>query len=324
MDIAPGTTPPPVPTETVSAQAPNVDGTPIPSAQTRPITEVSSPTIYAPGVYPSSTDVLLASDTPTAARTSSLTTSISSSSLPSATGTAQSTAQPAGGGGLSYGAKLAAIIAPTLVVLALIPIIYICYIHKRYKKGRRESTMPEVRQQPPETTLLHAHHPSHDSVSLPTPFTDTERANEPSTGLAWDHHQEETSRAPSPVLPSPSRHTFQAPEQWPLKGPLPEPPPPPPKDIEDDDSLRRPSSSYGSRQAMLPRPPSEHEEVVSPQQRSFDHDPAIRNRQSDAVSELSYDSRSRRHRTKSMDGESFISAMDEEPVHDPMPARHIV
>ena len=106
---------------------------------------------------------------------------------------------------------------------------------------RRESARPEVRQQPPETSHLRAHHPSHESVSLPTPFTDTERANEPSTVSNWDHHQEEASRARSPVLPSPwsSRHIFQAPEQWPLMGPLPERPPTPPKDIEDDYSLER-------------------------------------------------------------------------------------
>ena len=75
---------------------------------------------------------------------------------------------------------------------------------------------------------------------------------------------------------------------------------------------------------MLPRPPSEHEEVVSPQDQGYDHEAAMKHRQSDAVSELSYDSRSRRHRTKSMDGESFISAMDEEPVHDPMPTRRVL
>ena len=75
---------------------------------------------------------------------------------------------------------------------------------------------------------------------------------------------------------------------------------------------------------MLPRTPSEHDALVSPQEQGFDHDLAIKNRQSDAVSELSFDSRSRKHRTKSMDGESLVSAMEEEPVHDPMPARHIV
>ena len=266
--------------------------------------------------------------TPIPPSDSLLLTSTLTSSISLASGSTQATAKSSGGGGLRYGAKLAVIIVPTLVVLALIPIIYICYIHRRYKK-RRESVLPEVRQQPREAALLHAHHPSHDCVSLSTtPFTDSERAKEPSVEATWERHIEDTSRAPSPVLPSPSRPAFHVQEQWPLSGPLPEPPPPPPKNTEriddDDDPVRPPSSNYGSRQAMLPRPPSEHEDVVSPQEEGYEREAAIANRQSDAVSELSFDSRSRRHRTKSMDGESFISAMDEEPVHDPMPTRHVL
>ncbi|MCJ1314540.1 hypothetical protein MMC25_008222 [Agyrium rufum] len=278
---------------------------------------------FAPG-SPSSTPIVT-SDT-----ASSLVV-ITSSPIPSATSTS-SASSTSKSSGLDT-TKIIAIVVPIVVVVAIIPLLYLWYIRRRFRKNR-ESMIGEKQQTPsPPPEKEHLRSDSANSMTLPTTFQERDRVtSEALMAGNWDQrseyktephaHEEDQSRAPSPVLPSPSMPTFRHQEQWPLTAPLPEPPA---IYRHDDNSIRAPSSHYGSQTALRPSestPRVSEDRMVSPQDEIFEPDltiPPTNTRMSDAISELSFDSRSRRHRTKSLGELSAVSALEEDELHEPEP-----
>ncbi|KAL9121345.1 MAG: hypothetical protein Q9187_002097 [Circinaria calcarea] len=199
------------------------------------------------------------------------------------------------------GRKIAAILVPVLVLLAIIPILYICYLRRRSKRDLR--ALPELHL-PPETQLLESRH---NSISLTSPFSDTERIRSNSLGLS-DRPSSETSRAPSPILPSPSIPTFHVRESWPLSSSkaLPDPP----LAYNPHSSNLRPPSSTHSRVSSVSRS-SSYAGTGTERDRGTPQNP-FANRASDTVSELSFDQGSQGRRTRDLDELSFVSAVDSE------------
>ncbi|MCJ1408365.1 hypothetical protein MMC19_002440 [Ptychographa xylographoides] len=239
--------------------------------------------------------------------------------------------------GLSFGAKMAAILVPILVLLALVPIVYMFCLHRRNK--RRRSELPEL-YVPTETRLLEQPTSRHNSISLPSPFSDKERVrNTDSLGMfghsdtkyqrapsprdpvdsmgTFDRPDSEVQRAPSPTLPSPSMPVFRTQEAWPLTAPLPEPPPAYGSHnpvMAHNPTLRPPSSNYGQPSSQA-RSPGFLEVNMS----SHDLGVPSRHRDSDAVSEMSFEQGSGRRRSRrDSDEVSFVSALspnDAPPSH---------
>ena len=295
---------------------PNAIATPIPLSPTKPselATDSRSPT-------PASTS----------ASTSAPTTAIVTvSAEPAAT-----SGQAAGSsdGGLSLPLKITAIVVPILAVLALIPLAYLFYLRRRHR--RRLQNIPELRV-PMEKDHLksHSRNNSHSSTSFPSPFFDRERARSSSFGVADRPSSVESSRPPSPTLPSPSQPMFRNQEAWPLTSVLPDPPaaydPHVTKPRADSGTLRpdsntlgvesiihrptsasRPSSSAYTGTPLGPAFPAPNLAVNDPRDRSS-------NRTSDAVSEMSIDPGTGRRRSdRSADEMSFVSALSPDEHED--------
>ena len=168
------------------------------------------------------------------------------------------TAAPVVDEGMPFGTKMAAILVPVLVVVALIPIIWLLVVRRRSKKRDSRHSIPEKRP-PTETQLLPPRHSPVPSLTLPSPFSDSERIRSGSLGVydvrqsledrarsgslgigMYDRPQSgrassELERGPSPTLPSPSVPAFRPPhshtashnttDSWPLPatGSLPSP-----------------------------------------------------------------------------------------------------
>ena len=210
------------------------------------------------------------------------------------------------------GAKIAAILVPILVVLGLIPIIYLFYLNRRNKRRRQLGT-PELRMPPTETQLLKSNS-RHNSISLPSPFTDKERWQSGSLSVL-ERPDSEILRAPSPTLPSPSVPLFRTQESWPLTAPLPELPSA--HALENTSPTHSPNHSYN----VTLRAPTPNVSVSKPQPRSAplteanmsSHDlevPLKHNRESDVVSEMSFrQSTGRRRSDRDADEVSFVSAL---------------
>ena len=151
--------------------------------------------------------------------------------------------------GMSYGVKMAAILTPILVTLALIPVIYLIYLHYRNKRrDHQRLRSPDMRdtQQaylkppppvppPPPQGIGSFRSPQEKSILLPSPFSESERIKSGSLGV-YEVRQSlddrartesigffspdpktrysgrassELERGPSPTLPSPSVTTFR-------------------------------------------------------------------------------------------------------------------
>ncbi|MCJ1387409.1 hypothetical protein MMC18_000252 [Xylographa bjoerkii] len=214
------------------------------------------------------------------------------------------------------GAKIAAILVPVLVVLGLIPILYLFYLSRRNKRRRQLGT-PELRMPPTETQLLQSnsqHNSRHNSISLPSPFTDKERWQSGSLSVL-ERPDSEIQRAPSPTLPSPSLPVFRTQEAWPLTAPLPEPPP------TYSSEKNSPNHSPNHSHNITLRAPTPNVIGPTPQPRSAalteanmsSHDlevPLKNNRESDVVSEMSFrQSTGRRRLERDADEVSFVSAL---------------
>lgn len=208
--------------------------------------------------------------------------------------------------GLSFGAKMAAILVPILVILALLPIIYLLYLRRRHKREEQEA---QERPFPPETKHL-VSDSRRNSTSLPSLFVDNSGTRSGSLGII-NRPSSEILRVPSPTLPSPSLPVFRAQESWPLsEAPLPEPPSSHASSqdfITHKTSLRPPSSNYGVPSPQLRPPPSPLSESNMSSQ-DLRHPP--NNRQSDAVSEMSFDQEPRGLRPgRDVDTLSMVSAL---------------
>ena len=254
------------------------------------------PTVAATTTFPSSTPQVTVTASSATSATSSAAAVVPSNS------------------GFSFGAKMAAILVPILVVLALIPILYLFYLNRRHRRERQEAEEPRV---PTETRLLD-HSSRHNSISVQSPFIDSERTRSSSLGVA-DRPSSEILRVPSPTLPSPSMPVFRTQEAWPLTAPLPEPPsqyntrdtalhmsPPASAPRPHNTTLRPPSSNYGG---LSPQPRSPNA-LTQGNISTHDLGLATRNRDSDAVSEMSFDPDADRRRPKrDTDALSFVSAL---------------
>ena len=247
------------------------------------------------------------------------TPALTSSSVPaSAASSVSAVVSPSTNNGLN-GAKIAAILVPVLVVLGLIPIIYLFYL-KRRNKRRRQMGTPELRMPPIETQLLQSSS-RHNSISLPSPFTDKERWQSGSLSVL-ERPDSEIHRAPSPTLPSPSLPVFRTQEAWPLTAPLPEPPPT--YASEKDSSSHSPNHSHN----IMLRAPTPNVNGPLPQPRAAalteanmsSHDlevPLRNNRESDVVSEMSFrQSAGRRRSERDADEVSFVSALSPDDRSD--------
>ncbi|MCJ1434373.1 hypothetical protein MMC27_003741 [Xylographa pallens] len=217
------------------------------------------------------------------------------------------------------GAKIAAILVPVLVILGLIPIIYLFYLNRRNKRHRQMGT-PELRIPPTETQLLQSSS-RHNSISLPSPFTDKERWQSGSLSVL-ERPDSEIQRAPSPTLPSPSLPVFRTQEAWPLTAPLPEPPP------TYASEKKSPNHSPNHSHNITLRAPTPNVNGPLPQPRAAalteanmsSHDlevPLRNNRESDVVSEMSFhQSTGRRRSERDVDEVSFVSALSPDDGSD--------
>lgn len=208
--------------------------------------------------------------------------------------------------GLGFGAKMAAILVPILVILALLPIIYLLYLRRRHKLDEQEA---QERPFPPETKHL-VSDSRRNSTSLPSLFVDSNGTRSGSLGII-NRPSSEILRVPSPTLPSPSLPVFRAQESWPLsEAPLPEPPSSHASSqnfITHNATLRPPSSNYGVPSPQ-PRPPPSPLSESNMSSHDLRHPPS--NRQSDAVSEMSFDQGPRGLRPgRDADTLSMVSAL---------------
>lgn len=224
------------------------------------------------------------------------------------TGTPSATSTPPAAStdhGLEFGPKMAAILVPILVVLALIPIIYLVYLRRRHKREEQEA---QERPFQPETKLL-VSDSRRNSTSLPSLFVDNNGTRSGSLGII-NRPSSEILRVPSPTLPSPSLPAFRAQESWPLsEAPLPEPPSSHASQnfITHNSSLRPPSSNYGVPSPQLRPPPSP---LTETNMSSHDLRQPPSNRQSDAVSEMSFEQEPSRLRPgRDADTLSMVSAL---------------
>ncbi|MCJ1475441.1 hypothetical protein MMC13_004103 [Lambiella insularis] len=257
-------------------------------------------------------------------QTSSFITSTSTPAAAPAAASASSSAAPVTStdSGLN-GAKIAAILVPILVVLALIPVVYLCYLRRRNKRLNRPIT-PELRLPPTETRLLRSNS-RNNSISLPSPFSDKDRiqSTTPFSDKAriqsvatttYERPESEIQRVPSPTLPSPSLPVFRTQEAWPLTAPLPDIPEPPP-------SYGPPAASHNASHSVTLRAPTPSYARAIPQEQSpplteanmNSHDlivPSRNNRESDVVSEMSFtQSTGRRRSERDADEVSIVSAL---------------
>jgi len=244
--------------------------------------------------------------TPTSQRIYQTASSSSVTVIVSVTPTATSSPVAASAdNGLSFGAKMAAILVPILVILALLPIVYLLYLRRRHKREEQEA---QERPFPPETKHL-VSDSRRNSTSLPSLFVDNNGTRSGSLGII-NRPSSEILRVPSPTLPSPSLPVFRAQESWPLsEAPLPDPPSAYGSQIisNHNTTLRPPSSSYGALSPQLRPPPSPLSEsnITSHDLR---HPPS--NRQSDAVSEMSFEQEPRGLRPgRDADTLSMVSAL---------------
>jgi len=220
------------------------------------------------------------------------------------------------------GTKMVAILVPILVVLGLIPIIYLLYIRHKSKRERRQA--PELRIPPETSPLNRSSHNSmgsrHNSIALPSPFSDSERIQSGPLGIfdrpmlerpLSGRPSSELERVPSPTLPSPSMPTFRTQEAWPLPA---EPSALPVHPYESHfESFRPPSSQYGTPQT------AQFGESVHALSSSSAGSNPFRNRDSDAISEMSFNPNVRLERTKSrkdMDEVSMVSALSPDDGED--------
>ncbi|MCJ1397290.1 hypothetical protein MMC11_000482 [Xylographa trunciseda] len=265
-------------------------------------TYVPNPT-FTPPVAPQSTSGTFITST---------TASAHATVAPASAATSSAAAVSASTNNGLNGAKIAAILVPVLVVLGLIPIIYLFYLNRRNKRRRQMGT-PELRMPPTETQLLQSNS-RHNSISLPSPFTDKERWQSGSLSVL-ERPDSEIQRAPSPTLPSPSLPVFRTQEAWPLTAPLPEPPltyaserhsPNHSPNHSHNITLRAPTPNV-SASIPQPRPAALTEANIS----SHDLEVPIKNvRESDVVSEMSFrQSTSRRRSERDADEVSFVSAL---------------
>ena len=211
--------------------------------------------------------------------------------LPASTPTSQPSTEE---GGMPFGTKLAVILVPILVVLALIPIIWFVYVHRRNRKRDRKITSREEKRPPTETQPLR--HSPGPSLTLPSPFSDSERIRSGSLGV-YDVRQSleerarsnslgigiydresnarassELERGPSPTLPSPSIPTFhttrttgtshKSNDSWPLPatGNLPSPATSYDSQFNRNKPLPKPaarSKPSSPNHQLLPRPPTQ-------------------------------------------------------------------
>ena len=207
--------------------------------------------------------------------------------------------------GLSFGAKMAAILVPIVVILALLPVMYLLYLRRRHKREEQEA---QQRPFPPESKHL-VSDSRRNSTSLPSLFVDNNGIRSGSLGII-NRPSSEILRVPSPTLPSPSLPIFRAQESWPLsEAPLPDPPSSQgSRNISNyNTALRPPSSSYGTPSPQLRPPPSPLSETNVPSH-DLRHPPG--KRQSDTVSEMSFEQEPRGLRAgRDADTLSMVSAL---------------
>ena len=272
----------------------------------------------------------LDSHSPTPTSTLAPTTAIVTvSAVPAAT---SDQAAGSSDGGLSLPLKITAIVVPILAVLALIPIAYLFYLRRRHR--RNSQNIPELRVPMEQDPLKsHSRNNSHSSTSFPLPFFDRERARSSSFGVADRPTSVESSRPPSPTLPSPSQPMFRNQEAWPLTSVLPDPPaaydPHVTKPRADSGTLRPDSNTLGV-ESIIHRPmsasrPSSSTYTGTPVGPAFpapnlavnDSRDRFSKRTSDAVSEMSVDPGTGRRRSdRSADEMSLVSALSPEEHED--------
>ncbi|MCJ1315011.1 hypothetical protein MMC15_000325 [Xylographa vitiligo] len=291
---------------------------PLPSGYIASLYTGSSTTtiVYVPGPTPNApTASQLTSQTVLTSTTSSAQATVAPASAATSSAAAVSSSTNTG----LNGAKIAAILVPVLVVLGLIPVIYLFYLNRRNKRRRQMGT-PELRMPPTETQLLQSSS-RHNSISLPSPFTDKERWQNGSLSVL-ERPDSEIQRAPSPTLPSPSLPVFRTQEAWPLTAPLPEPPP-----IYASER-NSPNHSPNHSHSITLRAPTPNLNGPLPQPRAAalteanmsSHDlgvPLRNNRESDVVSEMSFrQSTGRRRSERDADEVSFVSALSPDDRSD--------
>jgi hypothetical protein len=272
-------------------------------------------TLVTVPITPSTTPILVEATPSSATTPSAVQVTVSVTHTAAASSTVAAPAATTTNNGLSFGAKMAAILVPILVILALIPIIYLIWLSRRNRK-RDQQEVPELRF-PPETRQL-VSNSRRNSESLPSPFADSPGTRSGSLGVI-ERPSSEILRIPSPTLPSPALPSFRYQEQWPLVAPLPEPlrPKPPPKPIGPTAVVRPPSSEYGGNSPQLKQLPARP--TVVPPRKELNissqrlHQPG--NRDSDAVSELSFEQgTSKRRSRKDPDELSLVSALSPDEI----------
>jgi hypothetical protein len=335
------------------------------------------------------TNIILATSTPSlpgapvattvSSTLASITEAVSSTTSASAAQAATDGAASSGDGGLPFGTKMAAILVPTLVFLALIPIAYFIWLHRRNKKRDREAMRnhsPQLHGPKSEAGLLSSRD---NSMSLLPAFKDSDRiksgalgvfemtpelerlrtnSDPPATGLAQNRGRLNTreasaERGPSPTLPSPSIPNFPLPRaverpaesSWPLPA-APNPSGPPPYSLQHPALRGPPPAQLNKARPTIPnvgeprglRIPTPEASVVpgvrsdSPgfnfglgEAHGGDTPTATqaprtftKKRESDAISEMSYDPRTPRRRQSGRDTDemSMVSALDPDDEKD--------
>lgn len=299
-------------------------GSPIPGATGANIQSIVSVVTDAFGIHYSLISNPYFTGSPqTSLQSSTMATSTSTPVAVPATASASSTAAATSTDSGLNGAKIAAILVPILVVLALIPIIYLCYLRQRNKRLNRLMT-PELRLPPTETRLLQSNSRP-NSISLPSPFSDKDRIQSTTpfsdkdriqsvATTTYDRPESEIQRVPSPTLPSPSLPVFRTQEAWPLTAPLPDIPDPRPVygspaaslNASHNITLRAPTPNHGRSTPQEPAAPLTESNMTS-------HDlivPSRNNRESDVVSDMSFNQGTGRQRSeRDADELSVVSAI---------------
>ncbi|MCJ1378293.1 hypothetical protein MMC17_001390 [Xylographa soralifera] len=305
----------------VIATAPSTPGaipTTIPQVDVIPLTDASGSVFFTTILDPKYTPNMQTS-TPQNTNLMTTTSALTSSIAPASAATSSPAAISSSTNNGLNGAKIAAILVPIIVVLGLIPIIYLFYLNRRNKR-RRQMGPPELRMPPTETQLLQSNS-RHNSISLPSPFTDKERWQSGSLSVL-ERPDSEIQRAPSPTLPSPSLPVFRTQEAWPLTAPLPEPPPT--YASEKNSPNHSPNHSHNiTLRAPTPNvsgPISQPRAAALTEANMSSHDleiPLRNNRESDVVSEMSFrQSSGRRRSERDADEVSFVSALSPDDRSD--------
>ncbi|MCJ1283045.1 hypothetical protein MMC26_002372 [Xylographa opegraphella] len=278
-----------------------------------------SSTTYITYVPKPTSDPAIASQPTSRTLLTSTTSSAQATVAPASAATSSAVAVASSTNNGLNGAKIAAILVPVLVVLGLIPIIYLFYLNRRNKRRRQMGT-PELRMPPTETQLLQSNS-RHNSISLPSPFTDKERWQSGSLSVL-ERPDSEIQRAPSPTLPSPSLPVFRTQEAWPLTAPLPDPPPT--YVSEKNPPNHSPNHSHNiTLRAPTPNvhgPLAQSRAAALTEANMTSHDlevPLRNNRESDVVSEMSFrQSTGRRRSERDADEVSFVSALSPDDHSD--------